>query len=178
MNKIFATLTALNLCGLIVIAYFHFTDNQKVVYVDSGKLINEYQGMIDARQAYQQKAATWKANVDTLTAEVQNQILAYEKSSAKMSAKERELSQELIRSRQQQLYQYQEAMNNQAQNEDSKMTADVLAQINAYVKQYGESHGYKIILAATSYGNLAYADPDLDITAEVLEGLNKQYQGK
>jgi outer membrane protein len=148
------------------------------VYVDSQKLVNGYQGMLDARKVYQQKATTWKANIDTLANEVQQQIFKYEKESSKMTTKERELSTELIRTKQKQLAEYQQAMNNQAQQEDSKMTTDVLTQVNAYIKKYGEANGYKIILAATEYGNLAYADEALDVTEEVLNGLNQEYAGK
>src|SRR5690606_18241039 len=110
--------------------------------VDSNKLVNGYQGMLDARKVYQQKATSWKANIDTLTSEVQRQIMDYEKTSAGMTAKERQLSEELIRTKQKQLYEYQQAMNTQAQQEDSKMTGEVLTQINAYIKKYGESNGY------------------------------------
>jgi outer membrane protein len=148
------------------------------VYVDSAKLVNEYEGMKAARATYQQKASSWKANVDTLTAEVQKQIMAYEKEVSKMSAKEKQLSQELIRTKQRQLMDYQQAMNTQAQQEDQKMTGEVLTQINAYLKKYGKAHGYKIVMAATEYGNIAYADESLDITADVLKGLNEEYQGK
>jgi outer membrane protein len=178
MGKIHFSLTAMNLAGLIVIIILQFQHQQQVVYVDSNKLINGYQGMLDARKVYQQKATSWKANIDTLTNEVQRQIMDYEKGVGKMTAKERELSQELIKTKQRQLYEYQQAMNNQAQQEDSKMTSDVISQINAYLKGYGERKGYTIILAATEYGNLAYADEKLDITEEVLTGLNNQYAGK
>lgn len=167
----------LNLIAVSFLFVYLFTRDSKVVYVDSSKLLNNYQGMKDARAAYQQKATAWKANVDTLTVEVQRQIMDYEKQSPKMTAKERQLSQELIRTKQKQLYDYQQALNTQAQQEDTKMTGDVVTQVNAYIKKYGESKGYKIILAATQYGNLAYADEGLDITDEVLEGLNKEYGG-
>jgi outer membrane protein len=176
-QKINLAVGIVNLCVLAFIGYTFFSQ-QKVVYVDSAKLLNDYKGMQAARAAYQQKAVTWKANIDTLTNEVQQQIFTYEKESPKMSAKERQLSQELIRTKQNQLAQYQNALNTQAQQEDQKMTGEVVSQINAYLKKYGESKGYKIILAATEYGNLAYADEQLDITAEVLEGLNKEYAGK
>lgn len=176
-NKINLAIGVINLFVLIFLAYVVFFQ-QKVVYVDSAKLLNDYKGMQDARAAYQQKAVTWKANIDTLTNEVKQQIFQYEKESPKMTAKERQLSQELIRTKQNQLAQYQNALNTQAQQEDQKMTGEVVSQINAYLKKYGESKGYRIILAATEYGNLAYADESLDITAEVLEGLNKEYTGK
>lgn len=95
-----------------------------------------------------------------------------------MTAKEKQLSQELIRTKQKQLMDYQQALNTQAQQEDQKMTGDVLTQINAYLKKYGKEKGYKIVMAATEYGNIAYADEALDITADVLVGLNKEYAGK
>lgn len=167
-----------NLLGIIVLTVFVFSKDSKVVYVDSAKLLNEYQGMKDARAVYQQKASAWKANIDTLAIEVQQQIQKYEKGSIAMSAKERELSKELIRTKQKQFAEYQQAMNVQAKQEDSKMTTQVVSQVNAYLKKYGESKGYKIILAATEYGNLAYVDEGLNITNEVLEGLNKEYAGK
>jgi len=168
----------LNLLAITTLSVIVFTHNEKVVYVDSSKLLNNYKGMQAARAVYQQKANAWKANIDTLASEVQQQISTYEKESPKMTVKERQLSQELIRNKQKQFSDYQQAMNTQAQQEDAKMTSDVVTQINAYLKKYGESKGYKVILAATEYGNLAYADEGLDITNEVLEGLNKEYSGK
>jgi len=177
-QRIILAIGIVNLLGIIVVSITIFTENSKVVYVDSSKLLNQYKGMEAARAAYQQKAGAWKANIDTLANEVQQQIFKYEKESKSMTAKERQLSQELIRSKQKQFADYQQAMNTQAQQEDAKMTQEVVTQINAYLKKYGEANGYKIILAATQYGNLAYADEGLDITDEVLAGLNKEYSGK
>jgi outer membrane protein len=168
----------LSFAGLIVLAVYVFTLPQKMVYVDSAKLVNEYKGMQDARTAYEKKAITWKANIDTLTSEVQKQIMDYEKESSKLTAKERQLSEELIRTKQKQLMEYQQAMNAQAKQEDVKMTGEVVQQINAYLKKYGEENGYKIVMAATEYGNIAYADEGLDITADVLKGLNNEYAGR
>jgi outer membrane protein len=171
-------ISILSLVGLICLTAYVFTIPQKLVYVDSGKLINEFKGMQDARAAYQKKAATWKANIDTLTSEVQSQIMNYEKESSKLTVKERQLSEELIRTKQKQLMEYQQAMSAQAKQEDAKMTGEVVQQINAYLKKYGEQNDYKIVMAATEYGNIAYADEGLDITQEVLSGLNQEYEGK
>jgi outer membrane protein len=177
LTKIALILAVINLIGLIGLGYLSI-QRSSIVYVDSNQLINNYKGMQDARKVYQQKATSWKANIDTLSQEVQQQIMQYEKESSKMTNKERQLSQELIRTKQKQLMDYQQAMNTQAQQEDSKMTTEVISQINAYIRKYGEKKGYKIVMAATEYGNIAYANEGLDITEEVLEGLNKEYSGQ
>lgn len=173
-NKPLAFLSITNLIGLLVLGYLLFTKSS-IVYVDSAQLINNYKGMQDARKAYQEKAAVWKANIDTLSNELHRSIMKYEKESVKMTEKERLLSQELTRTKQKQLYDYQQAMNSQAQQEDERMTGEVLAQINAYIRKYGEAKGYMIVMAATEYGNIAYADKGLDVTEEVLEELNRTY---
>ena len=177
LAKITLVLGILNFIGLFGLAYITY-QRSSIVYVDSNQLISNYKGMQDARKAYQQKAITWKANIDTLTKEVQQQIMQYEKESVKMTTKERQLSEELIRTKQKQLMDYQQAMNTQAQQQDSKMTSEVIGRINAYIKMYGKQKGYTIVMAATDYGNIAYAEEGLDITAEVLEGLNKEYSGQ
>ena len=172
---------AISILALVLVissTIYFYLHQVTLAYVDSARLVNGYKGMQAARKVYQQKAATWKANVDTLASEVQQQIMKYEKEAAKMTAKEKQLSQELIKTKQNQLVEYQRALQAQAQQEDGKMTTDVVSQINAYLKKYGKDHHYRVIMAATEYGNIAYADEGLDITKEVLDGLNKEYDGK
>lgn len=177
MRKRFQTAVIIVMAiALAVLYYFRFSSPQ-VVYVDSRRLINEYKGMIEAKKAYQQKSLLWKANIDTLATEVQESLKNYEKEIGKMTAREKQLSEELLRTKQQQLMDYQKAINEKAASEDSEMTARVLEQINVYIQNYGKEYGYKIIFAATQYGNIAYAEEGTDITDKVLEGLNKQYAG-
>ncbi|TRX59606.1 OmpH family outer membrane protein [Fulvivirga sp. M361] len=170
-------LWSISFLGLALLYYFHFSA-QKIVYVDSARLVNSYQGMVDMRKDYQQKAKVWQANVDTLAKEVQKTIQDYEKESGRLSAKEKALSQELIRTKQRQLADYQKVIGEKAVQEDGKMTSQVLEQINAFIKEYGQQKDYRIIIAATEYGNIAYAADGLDITDEILEELNKMYAGQ
>lgn len=170
-------LVVFNILATSVLTIIHFVENEKLVYIDSGKVINAYQGMVDARKAYQEKISVWKANVDTLALEVQNEIVRYDKESVKMTMRERELSRELIKTKQQQLKEYQQSVNDRANQEDAAATKKVIDEINAFIKAYGEQHNYAIVFAATEYGNIAYAKEYLDITPEVIEGINKKYKG-
>ena len=176
-RNVLLALFALLFVGLSGLYYLHFSE-QKIVYVDSARLINGYQGMLDARNAYQKKAQIWQGNVDTLAKEVQKAITDYEKESPALTKKEKELSQELIRTKQKRLADYQKAIGEKAAQEDGQMTSAVLEEINAYLKSYGESRNYRIIIAATEYGNVAYAADGLDITDAVLDGLNNEYAGQ
>jgi outer membrane protein len=177
-QRIFNVVGTVSLLSVILIGYYLFSNQQRIVYVDSAQLINGFSGMQVARKEYQRKATAWKTNIDSLGQELQRIVSRYEKDRAHFSKNETRLSEELIQTKRKQLVEYQRAITTQAQSEEGKVTQDVIAQINAYLKKYGQQHRYKIILAATDYGNVAYAEDGLDITKEVLEGLNKEYSGQ
>ncbi len=81
-------------------------------------------------------------------------------------------------SKEQQLTSYRDAVRQQAQQENERLTKAVLEEINGYLKQYGKEKGYTFILAATNNGNIVYAAPGTDISEEVLHGLNRQYDAQ
>lgn len=147
---------------------------KKISYVDSGKLLNGYNAMVHARTEFESKKKTWEANIDSLTREVQESMVKYEKTAVSGSEKERQLSRELISNKQKQLYDYQNAINQNAAQEEQRLTQSVLTTVNNYLLRYGKKHGYKMILVATN-GNIAYADPSMDITDKIVEQLNKEY---
>lgn len=167
--------------GLVILAVvalyglYFMKGKESIAYVDSAKLMNGYQAMIDARKDYQKKATSWQANVDTLVAEVQTAIKKHEREVASMSVKERELSEEVLRGKQRQLNEYQQAMQAKSQEEDRKMSQTVIDQANSFLERYGKNHSYRIIFAATPSGNIVYAQEGMDITEEVLKALNQEY---
>ena len=178
MSKIVGySLWGLTSIALVILYFLHFQQQKQLVYVDASKLLNQYQGMIDARKTYQGKATVWQSNIDTLTSEVQHALKQYQAEKTSLTIKERALTEELIKTKQRQLVNYQKAIGEQAQQEDAKMTQQVVDQINGFLKEYGKKNGYTIIIAATEFGNVAYADEGLDITEEVLKELNRLYAG-
>jgi outer membrane protein len=159
---------------LFLLSGFIFRSD-KIAYVDSAKILNDYKGSAEAKKAYESKAKVWQANIDTLTSEVKTAIGKYEMSIATMSKKEQELSKQLIQTKQRQLADYQHGIQENAKQEDGKLTQSIVAQINAYLTKYGKAHNYKLILIANQSGTIAYAREGLDITADVIDGLNKEY---
>lgn len=176
MKFVKANLLAI-LCSIALIILFlfqFFYSPQKISYVDSARLMNGYKGMVEVRSEYEKKRKTWQSNVDSLTKEVQDAIGKYEKTAANGTEKEKQLSKELINGKQKQLYDYQNAINQNSSQEEQRLTQNVLATINAYLLRYGKQHGYKMIFVAAN-GNIAYADPSMDITDIIVEQLNKEY---
>ena len=166
-------LTTLLIAALLLLYFFAFA-NTKIVYVDSGKLLAGYKGMIEARKEFDKKRTSWQANIDTLTRDVQDAIKKYSKDLSTGTDKEKQLSKELIQSKQKGLIDYQNAIRQNAAQEEDRLNQEVLSTVNAFLLRYGKKHGYKMILVAAN-GNIAYADPSMEITDKIVEELNKEY---
>ncbi len=176
-TKILIGFLSLILINLMVINYQHWVNSSKVVYIDSSRLMEEYQGMLDARSEFNQKTMEWQANIDTLTKEVQVAMQDFESGRSNMTAKERELSKKLVETKRKQLNQYRQAIELQYQQEDQRMMQEVLADVNAKINDYGKKHGYQFILGANSSGSLVYAADERDKTDELIALLNNSYEG-
>lgn len=149
-----------------------------LVYVDVNKLMDGYKRTKEVKAEFQKKATRLNANVDSLVVNWQKELQLYEKERSSMSKKELELKQELLANKQQQVNNYQQAIQKQLQEEDKKSTQTVINDINDYVQEYGKKQGYKIIFGASGSGTIMYADEVTDLTQDVLDGLNAEYEGK
>jgi outer membrane protein len=177
MKKI-TLLTAFVALVLAAVSFYYSQKSSEQVYVDVNKLLDGYKRTKVVRAEFEVKAKTLTANVDSLVTGWQKELKDYEKNRSKYSKKELELKQELLSNKQQQINNYQQAIQKQVQEEDKKATQTVINDINDFVKEYGKKKGYKIIFGASGSGNIMYADESSDLTPFVLEGLNKEFEGK
>ena len=136
------------------------TSDCRLAYVNSNKLMQGYHGATAQHDVFQAKAKEWQQRVDSLSTELQALSTA---------------PADTRTGKEQQLLRYRDAVQQQAQQENQRVTQAVLDEINTYIKQYGKEKGYAFILGATETGNIVYAAEGTDISDDVLKGLNAQY---
>jgi len=54
----------------------------------------------------------------------------------------------------------------------------IWAQLNQYIKDYGERHNYQYIFGTTGQGTLMYAAKSYNVTDDILIYVNKRYNGE
>ncbi len=176
MKQTFLTVLAVLLTVSVIYFWYDKTNaKDEIAYIELNTVIEKYQGMIDARSEFEAKSKTMRANVDTLVAEWEAELKAYEKERKSMSKKEIELKQELLRNKQQQINGYSEATEKKIQEEEQLSSQNVLNEINEFVMDFGKKSGYGFVIGANGTGNLLYANEDYNLTDAILEGLNKEY---
>ena len=149
---------------------------EKIAYVESGRMLEGYQGMKDARRAFEVKARGWERQNAALVTSFRTAVEDYQKKAQAMTPELRATSEARLQQMQQESGQQQEKLARQAQEEESKLTQTVLSSVNKKVEAYGKARGYTLILIAAPSGTIAYGRKDLDITVPVLAYLNQQYR--
>lgn len=157
---------------------FNLKDTKKIAYIDSSKLMTQYQGMIDARKKVNNSNSKYEANLDTLTTQFQNSLKEYEMAKANMSVDQQKKKEADLQYRKDQLIKYQQSLEQKSQEDQMKETQNVVLDMNNFVTQYGKLHNYTIIFSTTTEGNIVYANDVINITDEVVEGLNNKYNLK
>lgn len=150
----------------------------KIAYVESNKMLDGYQGMKDARKAFEGKARGWEKQNQTMLAAFKAAVEAYQKQAPTLTDQQRAATEQKLQAQQQEVGQKQQQLQAQAQEEEAKLTQSVLGSVNKKLEAYGKARGYKLILIAAPSGTIAYGEKNLDITTPVLAYLNAEYRRK
>ena len=109
---------------------------------------------------------------------LQNAIASFQKkmqSGAFTSQQQAESAQAQLQKQQQALQAFQEKIENEmaqaTQNYQKKLRED----LNTFLKSYNSDGRFKVIISKSG-DNVLYSDPSVDITEDVIAGLNKSYK--
>ncbi len=163
--------------GSLGLSVYLFMSRPKMAYVYNDRIFNEYEGVKVGRATYQKQIEIMQANLDTLSNNFKAEVTHYKKSYNEMSDNERMLKEQLLQRQENDILNYKVAIEKQAAEQENAITQGVITQINNFVVEYGKRSGYDYILGVTDNGNILYGPDGDDITDEVIEAINNQYQG-
>ncbi|MEJ5092356.1 hypothetical protein GEO21_20185 [Sphingobacterium faecium] len=158
--------------GLVLGVWNLIEKNDKIVYVDTAKLFQEYSEAVKVNKKLAEEAKKYESNIDTLMQEIQGALKDYEKKGPKLDIASRAVQERLINQKQSDLQRYQAVVKEKLEKQRNEEFSAVINTINSYLKEYGERKGYSMILIANPAGTIAYAKDETDITADIIQELN------
>lgn len=169
-------LAGIALIGVAGLYYLHFSGKSKIAFVRSNELVYGYEGMKEAHLLQEEKTQQYQANLDTLQADFQKALNAYQQGLSGFSKEERAAKEKMLAMQQENLKRYSAGVEESVQKNDQDLTQGILNQINSFIEGYAKTHNYTLIFGTTSSGNILYGEPAIDITEEVLKQLNEHYK--
>lgn len=171
MKKIILSLT-------VLVALASCQEQQKIAFIDNGKVINDYQMTIDIEEKFKKKNEVFKVRMDSIGKSFQMEAQAFQAQEQKLSAKVREeVYQNLTRKQNglQQQFQYEQQQMQQMYNVEMD---SVNSKVNTFVNDYGKKNGYTFILGKNGAGSVMYGKEANDISEAVTKAINADFGGE
>ncbi|MFK7832147.1 MAG: OmpH family outer membrane protein [Winogradskyella sp.] len=166
----------LSVMALVVLASCQ--EQQKIGFIDNGKVINDYQMKIDIEEDFKLKDEAFKARMDSIGKAFQSEAQGFQ-------AKEKTMSPQARQEMYQALTQKQQGLQQQFQYEQQQMQQlftvemdSVISKVNTFVTDYGKKNGYTFILGKNEAGSVMFGKEENDISEAVTKALNDAFSGK
>jgi len=190
-HRIFTAILAI---AVIILFYLQFKKNPvetttpaavtanpivtNIVYVNSDSLLDNYSFFKNKKAEFESKETQIKNHLQAESERLQKDAADYQDRAATMTENERAKKEEELMQRQQTLMKKKDDMLGAFDEEQSKFNEQLYAKLSSYLKEYNKGKNYSFILGYQKGGGILFANDSLDVTKQVLEGLNKDFETK
>ena len=153
------------------------TKTVNIAYVELDSVQNQYQFFIDARTALEEKSKKFDAELNRLGENFQKAAANFQQKAQRgefTSQAEGEAAQKKVLDQQANIERKQAQYAQELAKDQMDFNKALQDSVNHFIADYNKEHKYDMIISRAG-GNLLYANPAMNITADVVAGLNKRY---
>jgi len=154
------------------------TDNKgAIVYINSDSLLSKYAYYAAVKAKLQSLSQNAQTEIATKGQAFQKEVAAYQKGASSLNLAQRTATEKRLAKKQQDLQALNQNTAAQLQEEQETQNSKLYDKISTYLKTYCKAKGYKIVLTYSKANPaMLYGDESLDVTQDVLTGLNEEYK--
>lgn len=148
-----------------------------IVYIDLDRVLTEYDMANDLRSVVETKVQNIEAEVTRRGKKLENDVKAFQEKMNKglMTRSVAEVQQQKLMKQEQEFNTYAQQKQMEIQEEQVVMMNQLGDAIKTFLDAYNAEKQYAMILTNNAGAPVITADPSLDITDDVLAGLNDEY---
>lgn len=190
MKNLGLILNAVLLVAVAVLFYLQFsgksattpsTNNAAVgssgiAYVNSDTLIKYYQFVIDRKIVLEAKGKRLEGDLEARYKGLQNDVQAYQRNVNSMTLGQVKATEEDLGRKQQNLQMYEQSLSQEVMKDQAVLTKELYDRITRYLDSYSKKNGIQVVLKYDTSSDVLYIGSALDISKEVVAGLNAEYK--
>jgi outer membrane protein len=148
-----------------------------VVYVNIDSLVRGYDMYFDLQKEFEAKAKQKDGDFTAKMKKFESDARDFQEKVEKglVTRSQAQQLQEGLAKREQDLVQLRQQLQGELQEEESVLMRQIQNNIQSYIADYNKDKGYSLILSTSGSAVVLYGAPALNITGEVLGGLNSAY---
>lgn len=147
----------------------------KIAYINIDTLQNNYKYYQQVKSDLEKREKNAQNEIMSLQKKFQSRAAELQQKAANMSPKEQESAMMEINKMQQDFQVKQQSLQEGLADYNQKMKDQLLAKIESYLKDYNNDGRYAYVFSYEP-GFMFYKDSTLDITRDVIKGLNETFE--
>lgn len=148
----------------------------KIAFVDSVRIMDEYQEKIDVEARFKTKAEAMTKKRDSISQAFQLELQQFQAKAQKMSQKNAQEEYAQLQQRGQFVGQQLQQEEQQLQLTSQAEMDTLVKKVKKEIKEYGKANGYTYILGGGDGGSVLYGEEAHDLTDAILKILNDKYE--
>lgn len=146
-----------------------------IYYVDFDSLSSKATYIKQLREESEARQRGISRDLDRRVSQFQQEVAAYQQKGASMTAIQRELTEQDLGKKQQEIVQYREQVADRLAREEADRAEAMMNKIREFLRKQEGLGNIAYVLAYQKSANILLANDSLDITQRVIEGLNAQH---
>jgi outer membrane protein len=149
----------------------------RIVYVNTDTLLNNYDLYKDVVKEFQNRQFALENDLQKKSESFQNEVALFQRriQAGGMTQQQAETTQQQLAKKEQDILMYRDnAAANLAQDQ-AERTDEILTKIQEYLERNNSDDKFDMVIGYSKGGGVLYAKNNLEITQEVLKGLNDEY---
>ncbi len=196
MKRLPLVLNILLAVAVIVLYVLHFTgigtskkpsdsailagtaDGTDIFYVQIDSVISKFDMATDLSSELETKYNSSEAALKSRQESYQKDVSDYQYKVQRglVTRTDAQAIEQQLYTKQQDLLKLQQDLSSEITEKQTVMNRQVINAIMEYLKENSSQFNYKYVLGTSFGGNILYANDSLDITSNIVKGLNEQYQ--
>ena len=151
-------------------------DGRRIVFVNSDSLLTNYQFYKDAQKEFENKGYRLQVDLGQKEQALQGELQAIQQRASAMTQAELQAADMMLKKKGAQLQQYSQQKQAELGQEQAKKNEQLYNNIRDYISKTNKANKYEFVLGYSKVGGgILFADPSVDVTQKIIEGLNKEY---
>jgi len=153
-------------------------DEVSIAYVNSDSLLSNYKLTEEIANKLAEKQGKFEREYQSRAEGLQNEISDFQRTAANLTVAQGKALEENLMKKQQNLMRYQESLSTQLRQEEAKLNEELYDNVSKFLKEYGKENDLQLVLTYSRGSGVLYANEGLDISTQVISGLNEAYASK
>ena len=149
----------------------------RIVYVNTDTLLQNYDYYDEVMKEFENKQFALENELKKRASSFENEVALFQRRAQAGGLSEQQLvsQQAALEKKQQDIMIYRENAAVNLQQEQAQKVDELLNKVHAYLEKYNKDDRYDMVIGYSKGGGVLYAKENLDITKDVIKGLNDEY---